>query len=99
MGRRRATCTLRSIFVYGRCEIQYAVNRSNFRFWDRLLAGCELRSVTESRMVIEQNIDSYCFIPCMVPGTGLEPANPCECCHLKAVRLPILLTENVVFGI
>ena len=24
-----------------------------------------------------------------VPRTGLEPAHPCECCHLKAVRLPI----------
>ena len=24
-----------------------------------------------------------------VPGTGFEPAHPCERCHLKAVRLPI----------
>lgn len=25
----------------------------------------------------------------IVPGTGFEPAHPCERCHLKAVRLPI----------
>ncbi len=25
----------------------------------------------------------------VVPGTGFEPAHPCERCHLKAVRLPI----------
>jgi len=25
----------------------------------------------------------------VVPGTGFEPAHPCERCHLKTVRLPI----------
>ncbi len=26
---------------------------------------------------------------CIVPGTGFEPAHPCERCDLNTVRLPI----------
>ena len=31
----------------------------------------------------------FSVCPFVVPGTGFEPAHPCERCHLKAVRLPI----------
>ena len=30
-----------------------------------------------------------CYLINSVPRTGFEPAHPCERCHLKAVRLPI----------
>ncbi len=28
-------------------------------------------------------------LPSSVPGTGFEPAQPCGCCDLNTVRLPI----------
>lgn len=37
----------------------------------------------------QKNNSNKAFIILFVPGTGFEPAHPCERCDLNTVRLPI----------
>lgn len=41
-----------------------------------------------SKQINTKLIKKFCFYIFVVPKTGLEPAQPCDHCHLKAARLP-----------
>ena len=65
--------------IYSGCSI---CDQTLYFSWFKIDFG----GVVRSKKPCNLNYKAFDFF---VPGTGLEPAHPCERCDLNTVRLPI----------